>query len=181
MRRATQEIRGGPSEGAKPKLFFVGHAPTRSRPFAPPLSGGRTGQILSALCGVEDVACRFPSANIMRRWRGKHGKGDRFKPTGADIDRTWREIETAVAHNGCTHLVFVGRAGADAMLYVKDFPALRWSSVFWTSHYRSGPRTFKVKLLVVPHTTGINLFYNDRSNRRRVARLLRGVVREALR
>lgn len=125
-------------------ILVIGQAPGRGKPTAP--LAGRAGKKLADLHGVahaEFMATR-EVVNLLDRWPGKAGKGDAFPLAEAR--------ERAALHDlsRWDRVVFLGKNVARAFNFRAPF--LVWQSL-------DG-----VLCAVVPHTSGINRWWNDADN-----------------
>lgn len=153
----------------RPVLFFLGSAPSKYSkvPFC-----GMTGRKLAEMAGVDpgNFPHVFQTWNIVRQWQGKNGKGDRFQPTRDDVALAYKQIDCSI-QLGVTHVIVVGQAGAKAM-GVGYKPILQWFPKLVAGR--------QSQWMVIPHPSGVNRFYNDPSNKRRVVRALRKIVNQSL-
>lgn len=142
-------------------ILFVGQAPSRTSDPAAPLSlAGGSGRRLLKLSGLseEAFAVQARRVNLTDRWPGKNGKGDRFP-------RAIRAEVLAEIAETC-EVVFVGRAVADRLLGGSVSRAMEFCR--WYADVEAG------KLYaVMPHPSGVNLWWNDPRNVRRARRFLR--------
>lgn len=146
---------GGVRAPPRPKPLLVGEAPSRTsdpdRPFS-----GRSGDRLRDLLGapLEDV---FRVRNLLDTWPGPgNGKG-----SGWDADaareralEVFDEIERGVP------TVFVGRRVARAFGHPYDY-----LDVVGVAY----------PMVVVPHPSGVNRWWNDAANEARAKALLRSL------
>ena len=140
------------------KPLLIGQAPSRDTDGGPPFSG-RAGRRLAKACGVEDLGDVFDMVNLIDRFPGKAGKGDRFPAKLA------RERAAALELGDHELVVFGGRAVAQAFDVHRN-PFLKW--------FRFGGRS----AAIIPHPSGIVTWWNSPENQRRARRFLRRHVRQ---
>lgn len=147
------------------KPYLIGQAPSRSSDPTEPFSG-RSGSVIAALVGLpkKHVLPMFERRNLFDAYPGKHGKGDRFDRVAARR-RAILMIEELAGHQ----VVLVGRAVADAFLVSKSEPYMTWS------------RYHDAAVAVIPHPSGIVMWWNDPTNRSRAARFLTELLAPQLR
>ena len=143
------------------RVALIGQAPARvmygDRPFS-----GRSGKKISELAGVrfEDLGDHFALFNLLPRWPGRQGdKGDAFPMREARQKAS--EMRTVRRY---ARVVFVGRKVAEAFRFKGEF--CEWGP--WENSWA----------MVMPHPSGVNLWYNDKRNVLRMRRILRRVLRE---
>jgi uracil-DNA glycosylase len=142
--------------------LIIGEAPARTGDPRRPLMG-RSGSRLAALCGLDlqDYARTFARANVLERWPGKLGKGDAF------------DLPTARLRAALLRRRFVG--GRLVVLL-----GLRTARAFGLpAAYLTPARVACANVVVLPHPSGINRWWNDPENVRRATRFLRRLAREA--
>jgi len=131
------------------RLVLVGQAPgakSGDRAF-----DGRSGDRLAAYMGLGDrseLLERVECHNLLRRYPGSAGKGDRFPlgPAARAARRLLGRLE------GC-HVLLAGRKVGLAFGMDCDY-------LTWTDH----PAGFRA--VVIPHPSGVNHWWNDEHNRR---------------
>lgn len=142
-----------------PRPLLIGQAPSRDSDPARPFSG-RSGRFLERLAGLPEggLAVAFELANLVDRWPGAspRGKGDRFPKNLARLAADRFDLR------GRT-VVFAGLAVARAFGFAKP-------PVGFAPH-RGG------LCVVIPHPSGVNLWWNDPTNRALAADVLRSLVR----
>lgn len=149
-----------------PRLLplLVGQAPSRSAGHARAFDG-ESGRRLARLLDLPSIFDAFETVNLLRRWPGKHGgryayreKGDRFPLQAAR--RSARRLRATLTPGR----VVVLCGGRVARAFGIDVPALHWARIdgCW--------------VLVLPHPSGCNLWWNDPANRER-AEIALGVAR----
>ena len=142
--------------------LIIGEAPARTGDPRRPLLG-RTGSRLAALCGLalQDYARTFARVNVLERWPGKAGKGDAF-----DLPEA-RQRAALLRRRfvGGRLVVLLGRRTARA--FGLD------------SAYLLPLRLSCATVVVLPHPSGINRWWNEPENVRRASRFLRRVAKEA--
>lgn len=125
---------------------------------------GAVGRALAKLAGVEPLrffAC-VRRENLNRRWNGKEGRGDVFLRDEARI-----RAAALLADPSIRQFVLLGDGVARAFNYrldVRTDPDVRLD--------RLSGRTF----LVLPHPSGINLWWNDEFHVLRARRALRAFL-----
>jgi uracil-DNA glycosylase len=128
------------------KPLLIGQAPNRGREPGKPFKG-RTGRFLARAAGMEER--EFMSSvrlmNLLDRWPGKAGKGDRFPLKEGHV------AACRVNLRG-NHALLAGKRVA-ASFGIKK-PA------FLTCHEVHGGVVW-----IVPHPSGINRWWNDPGNR----------------
>jgi uracil-DNA glycosylase len=117
---------------------------------------GRSGDRLAEAAGLRghaELRRRADVTNLLRRFPGKSGriKGDAFPMRRARRAARIRKLEGVV--------LLIGRGVARA--FDVDAPFLRWV------------RRGDARIAVVPHPSGVNLWWNSAENRRRARRFLR--------
>lgn len=127
------------------KALIVGQAPSRDTDGQAPFTG-RSGARLADLLGIPHPALpRYVDlVNLIDRWPGKRGKGDRF-PIG-EARAAAAMLLSVTPHD---RIVVCGGRVAEALGLPVDIRPLE-------THTR-GPRLF----LMLPHPSGVNLWWND--------------------
>lgn len=144
-------------------IVIVGQAPSRKGNRRLPFEG-RSGDRLANAFGLLDhveLRARFRVVNVLKRWPGAAAKGDLFP-----IDRAKRAARRLHLPKGAI-LVLAGLGVARAFGFV-DPEFFRWAIA-------RGRRA-----TVIPHPSGVSLWWNERSNRARAARFLRALARQHL-
>lgn len=145
------------------RALIVGQAPSRATDGQPPFSG-RSGERLARLLGVTpaelgDVA---ELVNLVERWPGKRGRGDAFPIVEA------RDMATALTKFS-QHERFVLCGGQVARSFGLDLIPLVAA--------RHANRT----VMLVPHPSGLNRWWNDEEHERATSAALRSFVLGGLR
>jgi len=132
----------------------VGQAPARAG--GPAFGRGtRSGDRLARIVGARGVDEFADAVNLVGRWPGKRGKGDRFPVREA------RTAADGVDLSGRPFVVLVGCGPA---------------RVFgWAGGYFEWFLVRGVPAVMVPHPSGVNHWWNLGKNRRAAARFLRGL------
>ncbi len=119
---------------------------------------GPCGLKLAALFGMDYEAwlSTFSRLNVFTEWPGKDGKGDRFPMSLA------RERARSICIEGRTTFL-LGKRVAQAFGFR---PAARFLSDY------SSPAG-KWRIMIVPHPSGINTWWNDPANVRRAKKEVR--------
>lgn len=131
--------------------LLIGQAPGRRTDPEEPLSG-RCGARLADLCGVElpEFMERFERVNLLDRFPGKAGKGDKFP-----IDKARKAAIDVLLFNPVRdrRVVMLGGNVAKAFGFPASEPMF-WSRVdgaaFWVAFF--------------PHPSGVNRWFNEPSN-----------------
>lgn len=149
--------------------LIIGQAPARGndglRPFA-----GASGARLAQLAGVgdsgDDLPKHFDLVNLLSKWPGKGRKGDLFDIKEA---RTHAEdVLLGTAHRPPSYILLMGRK-VQAVFDLKGLEYLRRYKV-----HREG---FEGHIVIVfPHPSGINTWWNEPENAERAAKLMRKVL-----
>lgn len=139
------------------KPLIVGQAPSRSSDPRRAFSG-KSGAKLAALVG--DLS-NFELTNLLDYWPGKNGKGDHFprdeaKSNAAKIVRRFRDRRVLIVGVGVAKILKL------------DPKPLVWSRVCGAT------------VGVLPHVSGICLWWNSKRNRRAAKTFLREIRRESL-
>lgn len=145
--------------------LIVGYAPSRTSDPKRPLSGP-CGDRLADLMGVSalDFVRRFERVNVFDAWPGKDGKGDGFDPLAA-FDRA-KEIDI----RGRKVLLLGRRVAAAFGLECALEPCVPKLVEF-------PPSEFVSIVVMVPHPSGVNLWWNSEENRERARKALRDFAR----
>lgn len=135
---------------------------------AGPLVGGRVGRRLADAAGLteDQFAATFERWNLLDAWPGRAGeKGDLF-PRGAASAAAERLLPMLDGH----HVVLLGWNVERAFGLGIDAPMV------WRQHeWRSG----EMLVAVLPHPSGVNLWWNDAGNVERARAFLSGLARSA--
>jgi uracil-DNA glycosylase len=135
------------------KHLIVGQAPSRGRDGLEPLSG-RSGRRLADLCGLtlEAFLARFDRVNLLAEWPGSAGaKGDAFP-----IDEARAAAESlAEVVAARDRIVLLGWNVARAFRFAGDVDG-------WFDWGRLSRDCGEV--VVAPHPSGVNLWWNDPAN-----------------
>lgn len=138
------------------RTLIIGEAPARTGDPRRPLLG-RSGGRLAALCGLElqDYRRAFARANVLERWPGRLAKGDAFDLPAA------RQRAALLRRRfvGGRLVVLLGRRTARA--FGLD------------SAYFLPQRVACANVVVLPHPSGVNRWWNEPKNLARAARFLR--------
>ncbi len=138
------------------KIFLIGQAPSRLGNPEKPLE--ESIDRLSVLCDVplHLLLSKTERLNLLQRWPGKSsgGKGDRFPIRDAEI-----AAGVAARFLRYARVVFVGSGVARAFRF--SHPPLAWREWFDGG-----------SAAVLPHPSGVNLWYNSEENRAVARRFL---------
>ena len=146
------------------KPLFIGQAPGAGANAGDSALGGRCGARLARLAGLSDVAAflrAVDTRNVLAEFPGRSGrKGDRFPLADA------RALAHVILAEECERevIVFIGLAVAAAFAF--DQPPCVWRRI-------QIPRR---SLGVIPHPSGVNVWYNDAANLNAARRFLREAV-----
>ena len=138
-----------PPEGIPPASpALIGQAQSRGNDYQPAFSGP-CGVRLAKLLDLEhgDLLERVFARNVLDRWPGKNGKGDAFP-----MDEARRAVLRMRIRG--RPVVLVGKTTAAAFDVRREF--FEWFAL-------RGKRA-----VVIPHPSGVNLWYNDGANRERI-------------
>ena len=136
------------------KPLIIGQAPSKTGEGCEPING-RSGKKLAACMGVsvEEYLERFERVNVLDRFPGKQGKGDKFPLPEA------REAAQGIRLEGRPFVLLLGRGVASAF-GLGNLPWLEWAEVE------------QARVAVVPHPSGINRWWNEQENRERAREFL---------
>jgi hypothetical protein len=110
---------------------------------------------------LDGFLSRARTVNVLARWPGKSGKGDRFPLTKKTFERS-RRIELSEAYADASVVVLVGAA----VCRVFDYPEL-------------ADRPCEMNALGVaylPHPSGVNRWFNVPANRAKAKQFLKEVL-----
>lgn len=130
------------------RLVLVGQAPGSAVQPSAPLEG-RIGRMLSELIGVsfEEYLRGTERLNLITHWMGKAGKGDVWNPRAAE-----RRAEKLKPELAGRTVVLLGRNVAEAF----GLKRLHWMTFAEMNGAMAG---------VIPHPSGIVLWWNEEKNR----------------
>lgn len=133
-------------------VLIIGQAPAAKDNPASPLSG-RSGRVIADLMGIslEEFLETFDRANLFNKFPGKNGKGDAF-----DARRAKRNAHLLANNNRIDEykaIIILGKNVAKALGYRSD----EWLE--WQKFSRPW-------VVVIPHPSGINHWWNDKRNRK---------------
>lgn len=142
------------------RLLLIGQAPSRSGDPSRPLEG-RIGRMLAELAGISlDGYMKLTErTNLLGEWLGKAGKGDSWDALAArerasELEQVFPDREA----------ILLGRNVARAF-GLGDLPWLTWTEKFGG------------KLALVPHPSGIVMWWNSAANRSAASAFLKEVFR----
>lgn len=150
---------------SEPRPLVVGEAPNRTGMMNRPIDG-RCGSILAALGGVDvaEFLRLFARANVLDAWPGPGAsKGSQFPMAEARVGAA----KLAKKFVGGRLVILLGHRTA-AAFGVRD-------------GYLAKRRVDGADVVVLPHPSGINRWYNDPANVARARRFMRAAVRRARR
>ena len=138
-------------------IVFIGQAPSRTGDAKDPL-GGRLAIKLAGLLGVDESVYfeKTVRMNVFDHWPGARGKGDDF-PLREAKDRVAKVVMRIP--DGWP-VVLLGKSVAAAFSVKADY--FKWAGF----------------VVVAPHPSGINHFWNSRSNRERARKFFRRLADE---
>ena len=138
------------------RLLLIGQAPSRHGDPTHPLEG-RIGLALCKLfgCSFHEYLQETERINVLMSWPGKNGKGDAFPRAEASLSA--KSLMRALAYR---RIMFVGVATGRAFKF-------RGKPLQWVR------RAGGIEAAVVPHPSGINRWWNSKTNKDRAARFLR--------
>ena len=141
------------------KVLLIGQAPGRKGDAYRPLEG-RVASKLAGLAGVsvEDWLDRTERMNLLDEFPGKAGKGDIW-----NTELTRKKAEEVKPYLVDRTVLLLGRNVARAFGLVK----LSW--MVWTEE-------FGARMAVIPHPSGIVIWWNSLENREKVGIFLKGVL-----
>ena len=130
------------------RLVLVGQAPGSAAQPSAPLEG-RIGRMLSELIGIsfEEYLRGTERLNLITHWMGKAGKGDVWNPRAAE-----RRAEKLKPELAGRTAVLLGRNVA-AAFGLKQLPWMTFAEM------NDG------KVGIIPHPSGIVLWWNEEKNR----------------
>lgn len=138
--------------------LLVGEAPSRASDADVPFSG-RSGDRLRELLGRE-LEPTFATRNLFVAWPGRDGKGSRFDLAAARGSAALVFSEAALDRR---QLVLVGKRVAGAFGVRAGY--LEWQRPI-----------LGVRVVVFPHPSGVNRWWNDPSNVARARDFLRSFL-----
>lgn len=130
--------------GSADRVLIVGQAPAKGNNGAPALSGRSGARLRKLLSCADDVEFRaqFDVFNILPKWPGKAGKGDRFPMATA------KAIAKRVRFRAERVLV-LGKAA-------EAFGVDVW--------FQWSPAEPTTRICAVPHPSGVNRWWNEPNN-----------------
>lgn len=146
--------------------LIIGQAPARGNDGKLPFAG-QSGARLAQLAGVgnsgDDLPRHFDLLNLIEKWPGKSGKGDHFDMDAAraKAGEIARELQTAKESR---YVLLMGR---------KVQTAFGWAGMNYLQEYQWHDHI----VVVFPHPSGVNLWWNDQVHRTEARVLLRRILR----
>lgn len=141
-------------------VVFVGQSASKSTVDTGPFSGASAKRLAEFLgLSLEEFRSGFRTVNLFEGWPGKKGKGDAF-----DLPAARESAAAILSIPG--HYVCLGKSVAAAFGVAKK-PMLEWQTVG------------ECQVAWLPHTSGLNLFYNSAANRTMVIAGLQRLLGEA--
>lgn len=164
QRRSARVADSSSDERAAMKIVLVGEAPNRTGDPSRPLMG-RIGKRIADLCnlGIKDYSRAFELRNLLARWPGRSGKGSEFPFAQAKAAAATLRLGKRKAKFVLLGSRLAKAAGMDSI--PKFDPA----------------RIGKSIVIVVPHPSGINRWWNDRRNVWQARKFFAALASEALR
>lgn len=150
--------------------LVVGQAPGPNTDPEQPLSG-RCGERLAFLCGVSraEFLLRFERANLIHKFPGKAGKGDRFPPLAASRGLVDLLIFGSLSGRP---VVMLGTNVARVFGFnPREVELFRWNVMSGSG----------LRLALAPHPSGISRWWNEPANVELARRFWRRLAREAAR
>ncbi len=140
---------------------LIGQAPSRTSDVEKPLSAWPISSRLCRLCGCNLLAylSSFQRVNLLREWPGKDSKGDAF-----DLKLAKKTAEAYFQRFHNRKIILLGGNVSRAFGLPGDFPLLAFRDV-------RGSR-----IAVVPHPSGVNLWWNDPANAKAAGKFMRSVL-----
>lgn len=129
------------------KLFLIGQAPARGGDPARPLLGVRSAKRLQELCEMtpEEYEGAFDRANLLPKWLGNAGKGDKF-----DMKKARAAAGRMLPRMVGRRVILLGQNVAQAFGLEQNY--LEWVNVL------------DARIAVLPHPSGVNRWWNDKTN-----------------
>jgi uracil-DNA glycosylase len=145
------------------KLIIVGQAPGSNGSPDRPLEG-RSARKLAALAGVSEpeFLSKTERVNVLGRFPGKSGKGDKFPMSEARKAAS----DLALSFRGRSVILLGG--GVRRAFRFPGNRLFEWETV------SAGGSEFLAA--VVPHPSGVNRWWNEKSNRMMAGRFMRSVM-----
>jgi len=139
---------------SKDRIVLIGQAPSKRGDPAKPLEGKLIVSRLAGICGIdkEQYMAATERYNVLRRWPGKNGKGDRFP-----MRQARRSARRLALRFGGRRVVLLGRSVAKAFGLTIEY--LKWANIGFT-------------VAVVPHPSGINRWWNGARNKAAARRFM---------
>lgn len=176
------------------KILIVGEAPSRmmheSGVHEPMPHARRELAYYAGLC-LPEFNEKFECVNVLDRWPGKAGKGDDF-PMKLAYDGAER-VQAKVVEGDYARVILLGRR-VEAAFGIQGNPWFEWFQfhipcriapkvdVFRRDEdpfvlHECAMRIYKVMMVVTPHPSGVNMWWNDRRNKAQAARFWGEVAR----
>lgn len=141
-------------------LTLIGQAPSRNGDPMRPLEGMMAKKLAYLFgCAEHEYLACTQRLNVLGHFCGKTKKGDRFPLFVARVNAN----RIRYSLGGC-RVLFIGVGTARAFGII-DKP------LSWRRHLVGNGETFNAA--VIPHTSGINRWWNDESNKRKARRFCR--------
>jgi uracil-DNA glycosylase len=148
------------SERRAARIILMGQAPGRNEPRRP-LVGGSTGNRLLDLSGLQTwlrFLKTFETMNVIDYYPGSTGKGDRF-PAGEARVAAREKVKMLAGRR----VIFVGVAVAEAFGLISPRP-FEWLVYAAEGFIAYTPTVAAYHGAMIPHTSGVNQFWNDPEN-----------------
>jgi uracil-DNA glycosylase len=145
------------------RILIVGQGPSKGGEGTKPLDGPGTGDKLAELAGLprEEMLSRCTAVNLLSKWYGKNGHGDKFpsaeaKKQAEKLRNAWKDFD---------RIVLLGWNVASAF-HIKGSKeeCLRWTTD------KDGH-----VVAVVPHPSGASRWYNEPKNTSAAEKFMRGL------
>jgi len=146
------------------KSVIIGQAPHKSavKNFRP-LIDGKCGYRLSETCGIEheEYAQIFNTINLIDEYMGKSGKGDYFplKLAKEKASQIWPDLDSKY-----DIVILAGKSVANAFGIKAEY--FQWIKIN------------DINLVVIPHPSGVNRWWNDDSNKEKAKQFMRNLIKE---
>jgi uracil-DNA glycosylase len=158
--KAPDKLPGGHGKEKDGEVVMIGQAPSKTTDGLAPFSG-RSGRRIASWAGLtpSELAERFELRNLIDRWPGKAGKGDKFYTP--KIFEVAAEMKKELVGR---RVVCVGLAVARAFSPSVKIVRYRFRDVDGVS------------FASIPHPSGVNVVLNDPDELRRTVRFVRGLM-----
>ena len=144
------------------KVLIVGQAPNKTGDHKKILLGS-AGRKISKLLGITqlDYANEFDRVNLFRSWPGKKGKGDTFPMRAAEFRAS--KMMRSAEFRCRSFVILLGKNVARAFGHRGDY-------------FELGFLRGRTMCVTLPHTSGVNLWWNDSKNLTRGRKIMRSML-----